>query len=173
MTETSSGHHHLRFKTFVMILLVVIFSPVGNVLLGKGMKDVGPLAFGNPADAVQTALKIFTSPFIGLGIASLILFCGLHAGALVGGLQLRAAGRVDCLRRRGRARAFRAARTGGTDTLGRSFRDLRGCVRGGTNAAAHDGAPVKIWETIELALIVVCGTAGELCVTRAMKSSVK
>jgi drug/metabolite transporter (DMT)-like permease len=28
---------------------------------------------------------------------------------------------------------------------------------------------VKIWETIELALIVVCGTAGELCVTRAMK----
>ncbi len=74
MTETSSGHHHLRFKTFVMILLVVIFSPVGNVLLGKGMKDVGPLAFGNPADAVQTALKIFTSPFIWLGIASLILF---------------------------------------------------------------------------------------------------
>ena len=28
---------------------------------------------------------------------------------------------------------------------------------------------MKIWETIELALIVVCGTAGELCVTRAMK----
>jgi drug/metabolite transporter (DMT)-like permease len=28
---------------------------------------------------------------------------------------------------------------------------------------------LKIWETIELALIVVCGTAGELCVTRAMK----
>jgi drug/metabolite transporter (DMT)-like permease len=28
---------------------------------------------------------------------------------------------------------------------------------------------VRLWEAIELALIVVCGTAGELCVTRAMK----
>jgi len=28
---------------------------------------------------------------------------------------------------------------------------------------------VRIWETVALALIVVCGTAGELCVTRAMK----
>jgi multidrug transporter EmrE-like cation transporter len=27
-----------------------------------------------------------------------------------------------------------------------------------------------LWEAIELALIVVCGTSGELCVTRAMKS---
>ncbi len=28
---------------------------------------------------------------------------------------------------------------------------------------------MRIWETVALALIVVCGTAGELCVTRAMK----
>ncbi len=27
-----------------------------------------------------------------------------------------------------------------------------------------------LWESIELALIVICGTAGELCVTRGMKS---
>jgi uncharacterized membrane protein len=28
---------------------------------------------------------------------------------------------------------------------------------------------VKVWFTVALVLIVVCGTAGELCVTRAMK----
>lgn len=57
-----------------MILLVVIFSPIGNVLLGKGMKDVGTLPFGTLTDAVHSATKIFTSPYIWLGIGSLIGF---------------------------------------------------------------------------------------------------
>jgi hypothetical protein len=76
MNEAQPTHHHhtLRFKTVVMILLVVIFSPVGNVLLGKGMKDVGTLPFATPADAVHSALKIFSSPYIWLGIGSLIGF---------------------------------------------------------------------------------------------------
>jgi drug/metabolite transporter (DMT)-like permease len=74
MTDALTAHHHLRFKTFLMILLVVIFSPVGNVLLGKGMKDAGPLGFGTAADALHSILKVFTSPYILLGIVSLILF---------------------------------------------------------------------------------------------------
>jgi drug/metabolite transporter (DMT)-like permease len=76
MTETQPTHHHhtLRFKTVVMILLVVIFSPIGNVLLKKGMTDVGALAFSTPADAAHSAVKIFTSPYIWLGIGSLIGF---------------------------------------------------------------------------------------------------
>jgi drug/metabolite transporter (DMT)-like permease len=70
----TDAHHHLRFKTFVMILLVVIFSPVGNVLLGKGMTAAGPLPFTTIANATNSTLKIFTSPYILLGILSLILF---------------------------------------------------------------------------------------------------
>jgi drug/metabolite transporter (DMT)-like permease len=74
MIEAPSSHHHLRFKTFVMILLVVIFSPLGNVLLDKGMKSVGPLDFASTSAATQSIMAVFTSPFIWLGIACLIAF---------------------------------------------------------------------------------------------------
>lgn len=76
MNQAQPAHHHhtLRFKTVLMILFVVIFSPAGNVLLKKGMKDVGTLAFGTSADVVHSVVKIFTSPFIWLGIGSLIGF---------------------------------------------------------------------------------------------------
>ncbi len=66
--------HRLRFKTILMIVFVVIFSPVGNVLLSKGMKDVGPIDFGTYAQFAHTFQKIFTSPYIWLGITSLIVF---------------------------------------------------------------------------------------------------
>ena len=53
---------------------MVIAGPLGNVLLGKGMKHLGDSAIWPPLQLLHTVLTIFTSGSIWLGIASLITF---------------------------------------------------------------------------------------------------
>lgn len=67
-------HHHLHFKTYLFILLVVIFSPLGNVLLSTGMKQAGPLTIHSLSDVYYALAQVFTTPVIWLGIASLIAY---------------------------------------------------------------------------------------------------
>jgi uncharacterized membrane protein len=64
----------LHFKTYLLILLMVIFGPLGNVLLGKGMKRIGTVSLGTPAEALDVLSRVFTSGTIWLGIGSLITF---------------------------------------------------------------------------------------------------
>jgi drug/metabolite transporter (DMT)-like permease len=64
----------LHLKTYVLIFFVVIFAPTGNVLLSKGMKSVGPISLHRPADFLQLCARVFTSPFIWLGIGFLLMF---------------------------------------------------------------------------------------------------
>ena len=72
--ESKTAHKRLRLKTFLMILVMVVTGPLGNVLLGKGMKHVGTVVAWPPSELLHTGLKVFTSPSIWLGISSLILF---------------------------------------------------------------------------------------------------
>jgi drug/metabolite transporter (DMT)-like permease len=67
-------HKPLHLKTFLMIAVMVIAGPLGNVLLGMGMKHMGALPLWPPPAMLQTALHIFTTGTIWLGIASLITF---------------------------------------------------------------------------------------------------
>jgi drug/metabolite transporter (DMT)-like permease len=64
----------LHLKTYLLIAVMVIAGPLGNVLLGKGMKHVGEPAIWPPAQLLRTASNIFTSVPIWLGIGSLIIF---------------------------------------------------------------------------------------------------
>jgi uncharacterized membrane protein len=64
----------LHFKTYLLILLMVIFGPLGNVLLGKGMKHIGTVSIGTPAEALAVLSRVLTSGTIWLGIGSLITF---------------------------------------------------------------------------------------------------
>ena len=64
----------LHFKTYLLILLMVIFGPLGNVLLGKGMKRIGAASLGTPAEALEVLSRVLTSGTIWLGIGSLITF---------------------------------------------------------------------------------------------------
>jgi drug/metabolite transporter (DMT)-like permease len=64
----------LHFKTYLLILLMVIFGPLGNVLLGKGMKRIGAVSLGTPAEALDVLSRVLTSGTIWLGIGSLITF---------------------------------------------------------------------------------------------------
>lgn len=64
----------LHLKTRVMILMIVIFGPVGNVLLRVGMKAIGPATSWKPAQLLSVGERVFGSGMIWLGIASLITF---------------------------------------------------------------------------------------------------
>jgi drug/metabolite transporter (DMT)-like permease len=67
-------HRSLRLRTFLLILVMVVANPLGNVLLGKGMKHVGGIAVWPVASLIHTGLTIFTTPWIWLGICSLLTF---------------------------------------------------------------------------------------------------
>jgi drug/metabolite transporter (DMT)-like permease len=70
----TESHKHLQFKTAMMILIMIVAGPLGNVLLGKGMKSVGPLHVWPPPELARTFLQVFTTPAIWLGVASLLTF---------------------------------------------------------------------------------------------------
>ena len=57
-----------------MIVIMIFTGPLGNVLLAKGMKGVGAPVVWPPSEVFSEALRIFASPFIWLGIGSLITF---------------------------------------------------------------------------------------------------
>jgi drug/metabolite transporter (DMT)-like permease len=67
-------HKPLHLKTYFLIAVMVIAGPLGNVLLGKGMKHIGELAIWPPSQLLHTGLTIFTSGSIWLGVASLTTF---------------------------------------------------------------------------------------------------
>lgn len=53
---------------------MVIFGPLGNVLLGKGMKNVGSATIWTPSGLPHVFVTVFTSVYIWLGVASLLTF---------------------------------------------------------------------------------------------------
>jgi drug/metabolite transporter (DMT)-like permease len=69
--KDSPGRH---LKTYILILFIVLFAPLGNVLLSKGMKGIGSAKNWAPADVFQILLKILASGYIWLGILSLFTF---------------------------------------------------------------------------------------------------
>jgi uncharacterized membrane protein len=69
--KSSAGVH---LKTYLLICLMVIFGPLGNVLLGKGMKRIGAASLGSPAEALDVLFRVLSSGTIWLGIGSLITF---------------------------------------------------------------------------------------------------
>jgi uncharacterized membrane protein len=70
MTHHPSAHR----KTLLLIAVIVVFAPLGNVLLGKGMKGVGSAIKWQPAQAAHILLRIASSPYVWLGVASLLTF---------------------------------------------------------------------------------------------------
>lgn len=64
----------LRTKTAALLVLMVLFGSMGDVLLSKGMKQVGSVSDLSPATLPVVFLKTFTSANIWLGIGCLVLF---------------------------------------------------------------------------------------------------
>lgn len=64
----------LHLKTYIAIFLIVLFAPLGNVLLGKGMKDIGSAKSWTVGSLLPVFVRILTSGYIWLGIACLLAF---------------------------------------------------------------------------------------------------
>ena len=66
--------HFMKLKTYALLASMVFFSSLGNVLLSKGMKQVGEITSYAPSALYSVFLRTFTSPTIWLGILSLGIF---------------------------------------------------------------------------------------------------
>jgi drug/metabolite transporter (DMT)-like permease len=64
----------LRVKTYVLIALMVLFGALGDILLSKGMREIGRVSFSSAHLVSSAAVETFTSRLIWLGIACLLAF---------------------------------------------------------------------------------------------------
>jgi drug/metabolite transporter (DMT)-like permease len=64
----------LHLKTYFLLFLMVTFGPVGDILLGKGMKTVGVPPSWTPPEILHFFLRAFASPVVWLGIGSLLTY---------------------------------------------------------------------------------------------------
>ena len=69
--KDSPGFH---FKTYLFLFFIVLFAPLGNVLLGKGMKDICSAKNWTLAGLFPVFVRILTSGYVWLGIACLLAF---------------------------------------------------------------------------------------------------
>lgn len=64
----------LHLKTYLLIFVIVIFAPLGSVLLGKGMRRIGSATTWAPRDFLPVLSRVLSNGYIWLGIASLLAF---------------------------------------------------------------------------------------------------
>lgn len=64
----------VRLKTYVMIVLMVLFGASGDVLLGKGMKETGGVALTSLSSFFDGLNRGFHSDLVWMGMLSLIVF---------------------------------------------------------------------------------------------------
>ena len=69
-------------KNFVVLVLVVVLQVIGNVLLSRGMRQVGDAGVLKPANLLDFGLQTVSNPWVLLGVASLIAFFILYLTAL-------------------------------------------------------------------------------------------
>ncbi len=67
-------HHKSHLKTYFLLPVIVILAPLGNVLLSKGMKAIGPDISWAPSHLLPTLILILTSGYVWLGIGSQLGF---------------------------------------------------------------------------------------------------
>lgn len=63
-----------KAKTYVLLVVMILAGSIGDVLLSKGMKQIGEVTDWSPAALWNVGVQVFTSPIIWLGIAALSTF---------------------------------------------------------------------------------------------------
>ena len=64
----------LHAKTYLVVTLMVLSSTTGNLLLSRGMKDIGAVDTSSVGQIVRSLIQTLSSSAVWLGIASLLLF---------------------------------------------------------------------------------------------------
>ena len=64
----------LQRKTYALLAPIILFASTGNVLLGKGMKQIGEVRGWFLPGLGRLFIKAFSNGWVWLGIGSLLLF---------------------------------------------------------------------------------------------------
>jgi len=64
----------LRVKTYILIMLMVLLNPISNILLKKGMDQVGPMVSWAPSTVATFFVHAFSTGAIWLAICCLLGF---------------------------------------------------------------------------------------------------
>jgi drug/metabolite transporter (DMT)-like permease len=64
----------MELRTRLMLLLMIILGPLGNVMLGRGMRRIGGVTSWNADDIVRFLRLVATSPSIWVGVGCLVAF---------------------------------------------------------------------------------------------------
>ena len=78
MDQTISSTRTLKAKTYILLFLMMALGSVGNTILDKGMKNLGPIDFSTRAAILQGLWHTFTNGTIWLGICCMLLFMVCH-----------------------------------------------------------------------------------------------
>ena len=70
------------FKTAIVMLIAVIAGTIGDILLARGMKELGDISAMNLKGILNVALQALTSPKLVLGTAMLAVFFFLWLAVL-------------------------------------------------------------------------------------------
>jgi drug/metabolite transporter (DMT)-like permease len=70
------------FKTLVVMLMAVTAGTIGDILLAKGMKELGDVSGLNPRGLLDIAVKALTAPKLILGTTMLAIFFFLWLAVL-------------------------------------------------------------------------------------------
>ena len=63
-----------HLTTYLLMLAIIILAPLGNVLLGKGMKGIESAVHWEPSQVLHILTGILSSGYVWLGICSLLSF---------------------------------------------------------------------------------------------------
>jgi uncharacterized membrane protein len=78
MEQTISSARTLKTKTYIFLFLMIALGSVGNTILDKGMKSLGPIDFSTRSAIWQGVFHTFTSGTIWMGICCMLLFMVCH-----------------------------------------------------------------------------------------------
>jgi uncharacterized membrane protein len=78
MEQIISSTRSLRARTYILLFLMITLGSVGNAILDKGMKLLGPIDLSSGAAIWRGAFLTFTSGTIWLGICCMLLFMVCH-----------------------------------------------------------------------------------------------
>jgi uncharacterized membrane protein len=73
MNSMSVGRR-IELKTYVLIILMVMFGATGDVLLGKGMRETGGISLRSVSSAADGLTRSFCNHLVWMGMGSLIIF---------------------------------------------------------------------------------------------------
>jgi drug/metabolite transporter (DMT)-like permease len=69
-----NGERKVHIRTYALLAVMVFCGSIGNVLLSRGMKQVGEIVDFSPLALLSVFFKTFTNGNIWLGIGSLLFF---------------------------------------------------------------------------------------------------